>query len=668
MKVVGAEVKLLMAPEHEQGARRAHSRFRVEGRNMIGLFSTSAKFSFTIALAVLIPIVVFAQPVETVQNSREPELNAQIPSGPPPCTSNAAQSELQARALQVKDALPNGQKQELKTHTPPAPPPSSGSAPQFQLLRLPEGKAKEYTNPRRDVLTYHYDNKRSGWNSNEVDLTPKSVASPQFSLLETLSVDGNVFAQPLLVSNFEMPDGQEHDVLVIATGHNTLCAYDANSFSLFWHVSLGQAQQFLDVGCADVQPEYGITSTPVIVRKSKNSATVYVVSAIEPRALDFHTFIHAIDLRTGQDAIDPSTGKTISPQEIAPSATLKDGSQLKFNPQDQWSRAGLAYNDGVIYVSIGSHCDNDAANISGWLLKYSENLALTAGFHTVSTPKGRGLSSIWMTGFAPAIDDAGNLFLATGNGDVSPPDDYGQSVLKLDGKTLGVIDYFTPSNYSVLNIKDGDFGSGGVSLFSTGSAGSKRDVAAAIGKDPVLYLLDQANLGKNQTNDAGALQALRIKPCQYSSQCRGVWGGVAIFQSQNGLLLYSQAEHDVMRSYLMGGAPAPSVTPSAAGVSKAGYGGSIPIVSSNGSANGVVWLLARTEPAIELEAYDATSLGPALCTVNVGPWSNPGYGNSFLSPMVANGRVYAAAYNVVKVFGLGTQGMTAMTRASRPLQ
>lgn len=183
-----------------------------------------------------------------------------------------------------------------------------------------------------------------------------------------------------------------------------------------------------------------------------------------------------------------------------------------------------------------------------------------------------------MTGFAPAIDDAGNLFLVTGNGDVNPPGNYGQSVLKLDSKTLEVVDHFTPSNYSVLNTADGDFGSGGVTLFSANLAGSKKDVAAAIGKDPVLYLLNQADLGKNQTNDTGAIQALRVKPCQYSGQCRGVWGGVAVFPSQKGLLLYLQAEHDVLRCYLVGGASARSLIPSAVGDmdTEAGYGGSIP--------------------------------------------------------------------------------------------
>jgi outer membrane protein assembly factor BamB len=560
---------------------------------------------------------------------------------------------------------PNGVKQELKTHTPPAPPPSAKSAPALELFRSTEGKAKPYTGPHIDVLTYHYDNKRSGSNPRELDLTPGTVASSNFSLLQTLSVDGNVFAQPLLVSDFAMPDGREHDVLIIVTGHNTVYAYDAETFVVLWQVNLGQAQQFLDVGCADVQPEYGITSTPVIVRNAKDSATLYLVAAVEPRAMEFHTFVHAIDLKTGKDIV--------APKEIAPSATLTDGSQLSFSPQNQWSRAGLAYNDGRLYVSIGSHCDNDRAKISGWLLQYSEKLDLQASFHTISAPKGAGLASIWMTGFAPAIDDQGNIFVVTGNGDFNPPNDrgedgdYSESVLKLDGKSLKVVDYFTPSNYAMLNQRDGDFGSGGILLFPADSTGSGKNLAAALGKDPVLYLLDQANLGKNQPNNAGALQALQLPPCP-QVRCRGLWGGSADFQSKSRRLVFAQIEHDFLRSYQLDSAPTPVLKPtSVQGSTQAGYGGSIPIVSSNQGADGVVWLLRRSAP-IELEAYAADALGPPLVSAQVGQWSNPGYGNSFLTPMVANGRVYAPAYKTVKVFGLGAQGMTAATQASQSLR
>src|SRR5271169_3502734 len=143
-----------------------------------------------------------------------------------------------------------------------------------------------------------------------------------------------------------------------------------------------------------------------------------------------------------------------------------------------------------------------------------------------------------MTGFAPAIDDDGNLFVATGNGDFSPPDDYGESILKLDGKTLKVLDYFRPSDYSALpRHEDFDLGSGGITLFSAAFSGSTKKLAAVIGKVPVLYLLNQENLGKNQTNDSGALQALHVKPCTVSAQCRGAYGGVALSRSQSDFLV-----------------------------------------------------------------------------------------------------------------------------------
>ena len=128
------------------------------------------------------------------------------------------------------------------------------------------GLKRKYTGTPIDVLNYHYDTYPTGWNQGETDLTPATVQSSSFGKLKTLEVDGNVFAQPLMVSNFTMPDGSVHNVLIIATGHNTLYAYDAEDYSVLWKVSLGKPQISSDVGCGDVEPEYGISSTPVIVR------------------------------------------------------------------------------------------------------------------------------------------------------------------------------------------------------------------------------------------------------------------------------------------------------------------------------------------------------------------------------------------------------------------
>jgi len=152
---------------------------------------------------------------------------------------------------------------------------------------------------------------------------------------------------------------------------------------------MGKPQSSEDVRCGDVVPEYGISSTPVIMRNG-NAATIYLVAATEPASFSFHTKIHALDLGTGKDIT--------TPREIHPQATLQTGGKIHFDPQNQWSRAGLAFNNGGIYVGIGSHCDFNAGDISGWVLRYDSGLNLTAKFNTIEAAAGYELSSVWMSG------------------------------------------------------------------------------------------------------------------------------------------------------------------------------------------------------------------------------------------------------------------------------
>lgn len=506
------------------------------------------------------------------------------------------------------------------------------------------GLARVYSGTPIDVLTYHYDTLRTGWNQSETDLTPTNVASSSFGMLKTLAVDGNVFAQPLMVSSFQMPDGTTHNVLIVVTGHNSVYAYDAQTYKVLWQVNLGVSQSTSDVGCWDVQPEYGISSTPVIVRTAANAATIYLVAATEPASYSFHTQLHALNLATGADVI--------TPVEIAPTATISGGGgSIGFDPQNQWSRASLAYSNGSIYVSIGSHCDNNAGSISGWMLRYNTGLQLEHAFNTVEVSQGYELASIWMSGFAPAIDGSGNVFAVTGNGAFSKapnPRDYGESVLKLT-KTLGrVVSTFTPASYQQLNDDDTDFGSGGVMLIPTVSGQVAPPMAVAMGKDAVLYLLNQNKLGGLKKGDVGALQAQRL-----GGSGGGTWGGPAYYGSPAGGLVYAQISGDVVRAFSVSTGSTPALTQVAAGTTGAGYGGSMPIVSSNGATagTGVVWLVRRGSTE-QLEAYDAVKLGSPLFSANAGVWSNPSYGNSFVTALEANGRVYVPAYKTVTVFGL----------------
>jgi hypothetical protein len=534
---------------------------------------------------------------------------------------------------------PTGHPQTLTAHRPPHAA-LHGSLPPAALVGNPATRLhRPYGGTPIDVTTYHYDNNRTGWNQTETDLTPASVASSSFGLLATLNVDGNVFAQPLLVSNFVMPDHTTHDVLIVATSNDTVYAYDAQTYAILWQVSLGTTQSSNDVGCSDSVPSYGISATPVIVRKSANRATIYLVAATEPTQYDFHTQLHALDLGTGAD--------TIAPVEVSPSATLSNGSTLQFSAQNQWVRVSLAYNNGSIYVGAGSHCDNDSGSISGWLMRYDTKLVLRHAFHTIETQTPFELASIWMTGFAPAIDASGNVYVITGNGDYQHTDrDWGESALRLPATLTKVADSFTEWHFRALTDRDQDFGSGGIMLLPTVAGQTAPPMAVAMGKSSLLFLLNQTNLGGVQKNNAGALQA-------QDGGGGGLWGGPAYYDGPAGPTVFTQTDSDVLRGWALATGATPSLTNTLTGTTGSGYGGSLPIVSSNGatSGTGVVWLIRRSVP-IELEAYNATTLGAPIYSVTAGNWSNTTDNNPFLTPMEANGRVYVPAYLTVEVFGL----------------
>ncbi len=255
-----------------------------------------------------------------------------------------------------------------------------------------------------------------------------------------------------------------------------------------------------------------------------------------------------------------------------------------------------------------------------------------------------------MSGFAPAIDAAGNVFVVTGNGDftASPAKDWGESVLKL-GPTLSFKSSFTPDQYGPLSWGDVDFGSGGVMLLPPVAGQKAPPMAVAMGKDAVLYLLKQTGLGGLSVNDANALDARRL-----AGSGGGLWGGPAYFNGPAGPTVYTQINGDVLRAFSVPvNLARPAFLTQALGTSKGGYGGSLPIVSSIGAAphNGVVWVVRRSAP-IELEAYDAGRLGQPIYSANIGDWSIRDNNNSFLTAIEANGRVYVATYLAVQVFGL----------------
>lgn len=521
-----------------------------------------------------------------------------------------------------------------ETAIPPLP--DTGLHPKADL-----GLQRVYSGAPIDVLRYHNDNYPTGWNQSETDLTPATVGSSSFGQIKVLNVDGNVLAQPLMVSNFQMPDNSTHNVLIVATGNNTIYAYDAQTYSVLWKKNLGTAQPSNDVGCGDIQSKYGISSTPVIVRNGANAATIYVVAATEPAHLSFHTQLHALDLGTGKDIIKA--------REIAPAAQLATGGKIHFDPQNQWNRASLAYNNGAIYMGVGSHCDNNAGNISGWVLRYdASTLKLTGKFNTIEAKANYELSSVWMAGYSPAIDPNGNVYAITGNGNYNlgkGAKGYGESVIALSPdlskKPVGT---FTPSNWQSLNNGDTDFGSGGAMLIPVVAGQTTPPMLLGAGKAGTAYLLDSSHLkGLEGKKGYAALQKISVGGC---------WCGPAYYVGPSGGVVFYQGDGNPLRAFSVATSGTPQLTQVATSSDGGGFGGSFPVVSSNGTTaqTGVVWAIERGNPTEQIAAYDAASLGAPLFKANAGNWSNGS--RSYLTPLVANGRVYVPAAGTVTVFGL----------------
>src|SRR6267378_1296199 len=499
-----------------------------------------------------------------------------------------------------------------------------------------------------DVLTYHYDNQRSGMNLNEVTLTPANVNSTQFGKKGEFTVDGKVDAQPLYLSQVTI-GGQKKNVLYVATEHGSVYAFDAdsvngNTSTFLWKVTtLGSGETTSDNrGCSQVSPEIGITATPVIDR-TRNA--IYVVAMSKNSSGNYFQRLHALDLSTGAElfggprtitATYPGTGDNSS------------GGNVVFDPKQYKERPGLLQINGTIYTTWSSHCD--IRPYTSWVMAFSaDTLAQTSVLNLVPNGSEGG---IWMAGTAPAADPAGNLFFILGNGDFDTTlnasgfpanGNCGNCFVKLSTSSgLKLADYFTPHNTVAESNADTDFGSGGgiLLLDVADSGGNTRHLSVGAGKDSIIYVVDRDSMGKfNATAD------------QIYQEISGQLGG-SIFSMPaffNNTVYYG-AVGDALKAFPVTTARL-AATPSSQSTHHFGYPGTTPSVSANGAANGIVWAI-ENGGAI-LFAYDAANLTTELYNSNQAANNRDHFsGNKFITPMVANGRVYVGTQTSVAVFGL----------------
>jgi hypothetical protein len=501
-----------------------------------------------------------------------------------------------------------------------------------------------------DVITYHYDNLRTGQNVNETALTPTNVNQTKFGKLGSFSVDGRVDAQPLYLSNVAIPGNGTKNVLYVVTEHDSVFAFDADSVNgttatFLWKTPVLQAGESAsdDRGCGQVTPEIGITSTPVIDR-TRNA--IYIVAVSKNAGGNYFHRIHALDLTTGAELFGGPT--TITATFPGSGANSSNGNVI-FDPKLYNERPGLLQLGGTIYTTWGSHCD--AGPYTSWVMSYSaDTLKQTSVLNLV--PNGNE-GGIWMAGTAPAADAAGNIYFIIGNGDFGTTLDAngfpansncGNCYAKISSSApLKLLDYFTPLNTVSESAADTDFGSGGPLLLPdvVDSTGTTRHLAVGSGKDANIYVVDRENMGKFNASADNIYQ-------QINGQLGGgVWAKPSYF---NGTVYYGAVGDTIKAFPIAGGKLATS--PSSQSAHSFGYPGATPSISANGTAGGIVWVVENGGTAV-LHAYDATNLTNELYNSNQAANSRDHFsGNKFITAMVANGKVYVGTPNSVAVFGL----------------
>jgi hypothetical protein len=397
-----------------------------------------------------------------------------------------------------------------------------------------------------------------------------------------------------------------------------------------------------DLDCADLMPEVGITGTPVI---DPSTNTMYLVVRTKENGAFFQR-LHALDVSSGAE-------KFPGPIEIQ--ARVRghgDGSvagYVYFDPLRNNQRPGLLLQNGSVYISWASHCDHGPYH--GWLISYNATTLQQNGVWNVSP--NAGLGGIWQAGGAPASDDAGNIYLATGNSlfDASRGGrDFGDSVVKLTavGSSLRVADYFTPFDQGFLNDNDVDLGSGGPILLPTQPPGSPRQHLLTLGgKEGVIYLIDADNLGHfNDGSNSQIVQSIQAFSC-----CTG--GNAAWWNNH----IYFPAVFDPLKAF--------SFDPSSGLLSESptsqtdevfDFPGTMVSVSANGNSDGIVWVVqddAYPGGTAVVRAYDASDLAHELYDSNQNiDRDNPGRSGKFTVPTIANGKLYVATRQYLSVYGL----------------
>ncbi len=500
------------------------------------------------------------------------------------------------------------------------------------------------------TFTYRNDNAGTGQNLNETVLTHENVTAATFGKLFSYPLDGVAHTSPLYMADVNIPGRGFHNVVYVATEHNTVYAFDADglSSSPLWQVSfINPAAGVTTVPanetgeCCDITPEIGITGTPVI---DPGSRTLYVVAKTKEvvgPSTRYVQRLHALDATTGAEKF----GGPVEIQASVPGTGAgAQGGHVPFNPLRANQRPALMLSNGVVYIAFASHGDNQPYH--GWVLGYdATTLQQVLAFN--ATPNGSA-GGIWQSNAGPSIDSAGNIYFVTGNGPFDASiRNYGDTIVKINPAGT-VVDYFTPANEAILNAGNIDLGSAGVLLIPD-QPGSHPHLLVHAGKNGTIYLINRDNMGHHSIDDSQVVQSL-LDIFPFGTPEPGNYSAPAYF---NGTVYFSPVADAVKAFRLTNGllptfqtSQSPQIFP---------YPGGTLAISANGSTNGILWAVQRngaTAPGA-LRAYDASNLAIELYNSDqAGSRDTLDVAGKFSVPLVANAKVFVGSVRQLTVYGL----------------
>ena len=529
------------------------------------------------------------------------------------------------------------------------------------------------------VTTYHNDNLRTGLNPNETTLIQGNVNPTTFGKLFAYPVDGQIYAQPLFVSNLAIAGKGAHNAVIVATQNNSVYAFDAetnvgNGGLLWGPISLGPTVPAGDICSGNVSPTFGVTGTPVI---DPATNTLYVVSKNKFSPGVYAARLHALDLRSGAEKFGGPVNITGS---VRGTGDGTDGKDVAFDPLLQFQRSALLLQDGSVYVAFSSHCDIHGYH--GWMFGYdASNLTKKpAIFNT--TPNAISLpapaycgpsyaqpcwggwcpagGAIWMAGAGPAGDATG-IYATTGNGrfdaNASRGEDYGDTVLKLirhgASPNLTVADYFTPFDQFDLECRDADLGASGPLLLP----GSTPALLVQTSKDGNIYLVNRATGSMGSYNPSCGTPG---PSCNHVVQeiDKAINAEVLNSPAYFNNTVYFVGQSDPIKAFKLANGvfnPTTPVAHSPAPKPSGSFGTtsiSYDSTSSNTASTAIVWSIGTdSHGQAVLHAFKGDTLQELYNSSSQGLRDSGGGKLDFIVPMVAAGKVFVGTANQLVVYG-----------------